>query len=358
MSLYAVILAGGSGTRLWPASLPHHPKQFLRLFNDQSLLQATHARISSVVSNEQTLVVTTQEYVALVREHLPMLPATNILVEPAARGTAAAIGLAAVHLHHRDPAAVMLVLPADHLVTDPAGFRRLLPGAEWLAEMGWLVTLGIPPVAPESAYGYIERGDAIALDARFDVGTFKASRFVEKPDAESARRLLASGHYWWNSGIFVWTTARILAEFAAHLPELATGLAAIAACLGTVEETSTVQRVWQHLRNETIDYGVLERSSRVAMMPAAIGWSDVGSWDAVYQNLPHDAEGNAMFGQHLPFDTVGSLIISSSRRVVTLGLVDMVVVDSADTLFVCPRSRAQDVKHVVAALRERDCEAC
>lgn len=350
MAMHAVILAGGSGTRLWPCSQRRYPKQFLDLLGRLSLLQATQARLLPLVSAEHTLVVTGEEYFNLVRKQLPAVPLANILVEPVPRGTAAAIGLAAVALRRHDPAAVMAVLPADHTIADAAQLRTILDASEGPARAGWLVTIGIPPTSPETGYGYIEHGEPIPNPLPTEIKAFRVNRFVEKPDRTAAEALLATERYTWNSGMFVWSAGRILDELAEHMPELHAGLAGIEQSLGTSQEVDTMQRIWHRLANQTIDYGVLEKSQRVAMIPADVGWNDVGSWDAVYDLLPHDDDGNAVIGRHVSLDTGGSLIVGSNRVVVTLGMTDTVIVETEESILVCPRSRSQEVKKLVATL--------
>ena len=237
---------------------------------------------------------------------------------------------------------VLAGLTADHLITKQREFQAALQTAAQLAADGWLVTLGIAPSRAETGYGYIQRG--AALPARGTQRAYRVARFVEKPARETAAKYAASGAYSWNSGMFIWRAQRVLEEMALHMPELYAGLEQIGASLGQAHAARTLAKIWPQLPAETIDYGVMEKAARVAVLPVEIGWSDVGSWDVVYNLLPHDAHGNAVSGQHYSPDTRNSLIYSGHRMVATLGLQDMVVVDTPTALLICPRERAQEVK--------------
>jgi mannose-1-phosphate guanylyltransferase len=345
MQLYALIMAGGVGTRLWPRSNRDHPKQFLRLTGDWTMIQDAQRRLLPLIAPEQVVVATNQEYVANVSEQLPAVPTINILGEPAGRGTAAAIGYAAIHLRQRAPEAVMAVVTADHVIQDTDRFRASLAAAATVAQDGWLVTLGIHPTYPETGYGYIERGAPLPAVDDFEV--FEVARFTEKPDRQTAEQLVSSGRYTWNSGMFVWRVDRILAEIEQHMPELYAGLLRIEGALGNADAEAELREVWLSLPNQTIDYGIMEKAAKVAVLPVEFGWSDVGSWASVYDLLPRDELDNAVTGQHISPDSRGNLIYSPNRVVATLGLEDMVVIDTDDVLLICPRSRSQEVKLLV-----------
>lgn len=351
--LYAVILAGGVGTRLWPYSLEQRPKQFLNIIGRLSLLQATQARLAPLVSPAHTFVATQHEMARAVADQLPMIPSSNVLIDPTGCGAASAVGLAALHLRRLDPDASMVVLTADHLIANGDTFRSALAAAERVAAENWLVTIGLRPSAPETGYGYIAQGEALPATGGFDV--FRVARFVEKPDRAAAEAFLADGRYVWNSGLSVWKAQVILDEITAYMPTLASELTEIERLhdrsLGTPVAGDTIHRIWPRVVDTTIETGVLAHSDRIAVIPAELGWSDVGSWGAVYDLLPHDAHGNAVVGQHLSPDSTGSLIFSRPEKLIaTLGLADMVVVDTDDVLLICPRSRAQEVKQLMTEL--------
>ncbi len=353
---YAVILAGGGGTRLWPRSRTAHPKQFLDLAGEETMLQAAYTRIAPIVPPERVLVITNAEYTDTVQYQLPALPAANIIGEPVGRGTAPAIGLAAVLLQQRDPAAIMAVLTADHLISRQETFRRvLLATAQLAAVPGRLVTLSITPTFAETGYGYVERGEEV--ERAFGFVAYRVQRFTEKPNRQTAERFVASGRFGWNSGMFVWRSDSILDEMTRQMPTLRAHLAAIAAALGTRDEASVLATVWPQIRAETIDFGIMEGARDVVTLPVDIGWNDVGSWAALADELPANEDGNVVYGPHVLIDTHNSFIFSDSRLVATVGLENMIVVDTTDALLICPRARAQDVKKVTEALKERGLNA-
>jgi mannose-1-phosphate guanylyltransferase len=349
--MYGLIMAGGSGTRLWPHSRSGRPKQFLRLSGEQTMLQETARRVLPLISYERLLVVTGPGYADLVREQLPELPAENIIVEPSGRGTAPAVGLGALHVRRRDPDGVMAVLSADHSVERPDLFCRQLAVGETMARQGYLVTLGITPAAPATGYGYIEGGELIytADDER----VFRVRRFVEKPDLQRAQEYLAAGGFFWNAGMFVWSAESILCELARFEPLLAQGLALINCHLHTPRAAEVIERVWPEIPNVAIDTAVMERTSHAVVIPSDIGWSDVGDWAALSQLLPQDDNGNTVVGSCVQIDTRNSLIYGNGRVVATIGVEDLVIVDTHDVLLICPRERIQDVKTMVAEIRKR-----
>lgn len=347
--IYALVLAGGSGTRLWPHSRIHKPKQFLQFGDRGTMLQETVARSRPLIPDQRTFVATNAGYVPLVAEQLPAIPPAQILAEPAGRGTAPCIGLAALHLLRQDPDAVMVVLSADHYVTYPDRLNEALSRAAELAQAGHLVTLGIIPTGPSTGYGYIQRGEPLADGP----AGFQVRSFAEKPDAERAAAYLAGGDYYWNAGIFIWRADRILAELAAHRPVLAHALHLIDRAIGTPEYEEVLRSVWGEIENVAIDIAVMERTRRAVVLPVDIGWSDVGDWSALADTLPVDEHGNSVVGAHVGVDTSNSLIFGNGRVVATIGLHDLVIVDTDDALLICPRDRAQDVKTVLGQVRQR-----
>jgi mannose-1-phosphate guanylyltransferase len=349
--LYAVILAGGSGTRLWPRSRQAMPKQFLDIVGKRTMLQEAADRIEPLVPPERTFVITNQEYVPIVQEQLPRLPAANTIGETSGRGTAPAIGLAATVLRRLDPSAIMVVLTADHLIAEREHFRDALQAAVDVAEEGYLVTLGIRASYAETGYGYIERGQFLEKARGFDA--YRVVRFAEKPDLQTAQSFVDSGNYSWNSGMFIWRVTDILAEMQRLMPKLYVQLREIGRHLGTDEEGSTYQRVWPQITRQTIDFGVMEHARNVAILPVDIGWSDVGSWATLLDVLPADKDGNVVAGEVECVDTRHSLIYSPGRLIATIGLKDFIVVDTGDVMLICPKDRAQDVRIIVDRLQER-----
>jgi len=349
VKLYAVIMAGGAGTRLWPRSRQNRPKQFLDIVSESTMLQETFLRIEPLIPPDRVFVITNGTCAPIVREQIPQLPRDNVIVEPAGRNTAPAIGLAALYLRQLDPEGMMVVLPADHLIHEAAHFREVLEVVAEVAQDGYLVTMGIQPGSPHTGYGYIQRGDALRQVGQYSV--YKVARFTEKPDEVTAQRFLDSGQYYWNSGMFGWKVSAILRAIEAHLPALHDQLATIEAALGSQREREVMEEVWQGVESISIDYGVMERADNAAVIPMDVGWSDVGGWATVAKLLPRDAEDNVVVGEHIGMDTTGSLLYSSGRLIATIGLRDMIVVDTEDALLICPKARAQEVKDLVDELK-------
>jgi len=353
---YAVIMAGGGGTRLWPLSRQARPKQMLRLLEERSLFQTSVERLKGLFPPERILVVTVAEQAAILREQSPSIPAENFLLEPMPRGTASVIGFAGVVLKHRDPQAVMAVLTSDHFIGNEEGFRDLLATAYRVAQEGLLVTLGITPSYPATGYGYIQLGEKLGNYGGRDV--YQVVRFKEKPDEEHAREMLTAGDHAWNSGMFVWLVDHILDEFGNQMPELHLQLNEIAAAWGTSAQAETLGRVWPKINPETIDYGIMEGAKKAAVIPAGnLGWNDVGSWDSLFDVLPADAQGNiVMGGHHIGLDTRQSLVYVNQehRLIVTIGVEDLVVVDTGDVLLVCRKDQAQKVRQIVSQLKTED----
>lgn len=351
---YAVIMAGGGGTRLWPLSRSQRPKQSLQLFRQRTLFQLAVDRLTPVLEPERILVVTVPAYAELLRGQADSLAADNFISEPFPRGTASAIGLVAIMLHQRDPGAVMACLTADHIIRNEQRFRELLGAAEALALEGELVTLGVTPSYPSSGYGYIHIGGHLKTVEGFEA--HRVLRFEEKPDRELAERYLESGEYAWNSGMFVWRVTRILEEIERLMPELHAGLAEIAEALGTDQQGQVVQRVWDQLKAETIDYGIMERAERVSVIRADdLDWLDIGGWDRLPDLADTDKSGNLVVaGKALLLDSAGSVVYQagSDRLIAILGIEDLIVVDTDDVLLVCRRDQAEGVRRLVAKLSE------
>jgi mannose-1-phosphate guanylyltransferase len=348
--LYAVILAGGGGTRLWPLSRQRQPKHLLSLYKDHTLLAETYARVRPLIRADHLLVITVAEHAQAARDELPEVPASNFVIEPEGRGTGPCVGLMAALLRKRDADAVMISLHADHAIEDEESFRRVLSAALEAAQAGHLVTLGVAPTCPETAYGYIERGDR--LDQAHGHDVYRVQRFTEKPDLEEACSFVESGRYFWNSGIFAWRVSTILEQFRRLQPQLYTQLMEIEPSLGTPRQAEAMQRVWPSMQSVSIDVGIMEGADDVVVIPADVGWSDVGCWTSVADLLPADADGNVAEGEHVTLDCQDTYIHSSGRLVAALGLQGIVIIETEDAVLVCPKERAQEVKQVVEKLRK------
>ena len=348
---YAVIMAGGGGTRLWPVSRKERPKQLLPLLDDKTLFQSTVKRLENFFPPERILVVTVTEQASEMQKQAPEIPLENYLIEPAPRGTASVVGLAAAVLRKRDPDAMMSVLPSDHFIRNRDLFHYLMREAFQVAEKGYLVTLGITPTYPSTGYGYIQQGEA--LDGEFKYPVYTVKRFIEKPNEETAQQLLRMGDHSWNSGMFIWKTETILGEFARQMPALHKQLTKIEKALGTENAAAVLEKVWEKVEKETIDYGIMEHAREVAVIPAQFEWNDIGSWKTLMEILQADEMGNVLIGEHLALDTQNTLVYSPNKLVATVGLENMVIVETDDALLICPQDRAQDVRDIVNALREK-----
>jgi mannose-1-phosphate guanylyltransferase len=351
---YAVIMAGGGGTRLWPVSRKEKPKQLLPLIGQETLFQSTVARLKDLFPPERILVVTVEEQAPEMKEQAVDIPEENYLIEPGPRGTASVVGLAAMVLQTRDPQALMAVLPSDHFIRNVDLFHYLLKAAFGVAENEYLVTLGITPTAPSTAYGYIQQGKAVDGEYRYPV--YSVKRFKEKPDEETAQQLLRSGDHSWNSGMFIWRADTILNEINRQMPELGKTLDVIKTSWGTAAQAEVLAKNWLDLKNETVDYGIMEKAEHVAVLPAGgLGWSDVGSWSSLFEVLLPDMNGNIATNAvlHLGHETHNTLVYGGhDRLIVTIGVDDMVIVDTGDALLVCKTDQSQKVKEVVEHLRK------
>ncbi len=352
---YAAIMAGGGGTRLWPLSRRRRPKQSLALFGDRSLFRMAVDRVLPIIPPERILILTVEDQMGLLREQAPEVPEANFILEPAPRGTASAIGLAAVHLMQRDPEAVMACLTADHYIGNTHRFREVLLAAHDAAMQGSLITLGITPSRPDPGYGYIRRGAPEAQHRGFQA--FRVRSFQEKPSPETAEAYIASGEYSWNSGMFIWRAQAILDEIALQMPALHRGLGAIRAALGKDDEQEIIRQVWGGLETVTVDYGIMEGARDVLVIPADdLGWTDVGDWGRLFDILEKDPQGNLTIGgEGLIEGGSGNFIVldvgDARKLVALLDVKDLVVVDTGDALLVCKRQKAHRVKELVGLLK-------
>ncbi|MEE8329414.1 MAG: mannose-1-phosphate guanylyltransferase/mannose-6-phosphate isomerase [Thermodesulfovibrionia bacterium] len=355
-SLYAVVIAGGSGTRFWPLSREDTPKQLLTIGGKQTLIQATVSRMASIIPIERTFIVTNPVQAESINFQLLAMTGmscdSNFILEPEAKNTAPAIGLAAVHLRRLDPEAVMVVLPSDHIIKDIDKFRdSILLGAK-ISARGYLVTIGARPNRPETGFGYIKSGK------RIEEGIYKADEFKEKPDKKKAKEYLKDGRYYWNSGIFIWKADIILNAIKRHMPELHDGLVKIEGAIGTEKYEPVARKVFSEIKSESIDYGILEKAVKVAVVTAEMDWSDVGSWNTLDHVLPVDGDNNVIKGNLITIDNKNSIFFCGKRLVAVIGLEDMIVVDTPDATLICPRSRAQEVKKIVDILKGRGAKEC
>jgi mannose-1-phosphate guanylyltransferase len=359
IQIHAVILAGGRGTRFWPRSRMHTPKQLLNIVGKDTMLQQTVARLKPLIPSERIWTVTNAEQAAAVRKQVPAPARKRVLIEPMGLNTAVAIGLAAIHARHvAHGDALMAVLPADHYIERPKKFREIVSAALDVArEPGRMVVLGIPPSRPETGFGYIERtGEPIGAQG-FPV--FAVRRFTEKPELQLAQEYVASGNYHWNAGMFFWRVSTFLENLKRFLPKTHAALEKLADFIGTRNYERKLRAIYPKLENISVDYAVLEPATRVEgparvfVIPAEVGWSDIGSWAAVYQLLAKKSGENVLGGRGHTLDAEGNFLWSPSKFVAAIGVRDLVVVETPDALLICPRDRAQDVGKVVKWLDEQ-----
>jgi len=352
--MYAVIMAGGKGARFWPRSRNRLPKHLLDIVSEQTIIQETIARIAPLVPPEKTLIVTGAGHAGELMRQLPEIPQANILIEPVGRNTAPCIGLAAVAIRKAVGDDVMIVLPSDHKIADEPTFCRILQAAAGTAECGnHLVTVGIEPTGPETGYGYIEKGERRMTVAGEDV--FAVQSIREKPNREQARALLNQGGFFWNSGMFIWKASAVLTAMAAYLPDIHAGLLEIEAALGTADQDEVIARIYGGFRSISIDYGIMEKAANTLLVPGDFGWSDVGSWDALWEVSPRDDQGNAVRSGRglIAIDSRNNLVYSPQKLVSLVGVEDVIVVETEDALLICRRGESQAVKQVVDTLEEQ-----
>jgi mannose-1-phosphate guanylyltransferase len=347
MKIYAVIMAGGIGSRFWPRSKKKCPKQLLKIFGDHTMIQDTVKRLNGLVENENIYIVTNKQQKAGILTQLSHLPLNNIIEEPFGRNTAACIGLASILIQKKDPDAVILVLPADHIINNDKEFHNtLLNAANFANDSKGLVTIGIPPTKPETGYGYIQIDEKEVSDR-----VHKVLTFAEKPNYATAVRFIESGDFYWNSGMFIWRADVILEEIKNYMPDLHDGLIKIQDSIDSKKFQETLMNVYGMLKKISIDYGIMEKSKKVHLIKGNFEWSDVGSWEAVYELSPKDEDGNAKVGQVYTEHAQDSYIYSPDKFTAIIGVDNLIVINDKDSLLICRRDNAQDVKMIIDYLK-------
>ncbi len=353
LMIFPVIMAGGTGTRFWPQSRSRFPKQFLK-FNhtEESLLQSTYRRIKALVPEDQIYVVTNKRYLSKVNAQLPSLAAANVIVEPMRRDTAPCIGLATLFLSEVQSDGVMVLVPSDHYIAQEADFMASLRYAVEVAEKSdSIITLGITPTEPKTGYGYIKQGEIYDNQAN-DLRIHQVEEFTEKPNLDKAREYLASGQYLWNSGIYICRIKVMLRAIYQHMPKLARSLARIGRSIGTAELELELRKCYREMEKISIDYGIMEKEPNILVIPCECGWDDIGSWSVVGNMLPKDQNGNSIRGNHIGIDTENCIIEGSGHRLIaTLGVENLIVIQTKDVVMVCQRERDQEVKELVKLVK-------
>ncbi len=348
--MFAVVMAGGGGTRLWPKSRETHPKQMHALAGVKPLVQEMTERLQRIVGDNQVYIITNSHQKSAITGVMPDM-AGRVLVDPYRRDTAACIGLAAVYLSAVDPNAVMGIFASDHFIGKEGKFSGVVHAAEKLAEQGHVVTIGIRPTGPETGYGYIEMGESVGTAGGREA--FRVSKFVEKPDRATAEKYVESGRYLWNSGMFVWSIPTVLGLYEKHLPETFERLMRIKAALGTPQEHDVVDSEYKQMDRVSVDYGIMEKLDDTLVIPGDFEWNDIGSWATVSAIAGKDEHGNAVQASHIGLDTHGCLVIGAEGKIIaTIGVDDLIIVDTDDALLICKNDRAQDVKKLVDKLKE------
>lgn len=347
----AVIMAGGKGERFWPKSRTSLPKQFLTLTdNGKSMIQQTVERLESLIKIENIYVVTNELYENLVMEHLPNLPKENIIIEPIAKNTAPCIGLAAVHIAKKNKDSKMIVLPSDHLIKFNDLFIETLKCSLKIVEdENNIATIGITPNYPETGYGYIKFQKSEKYEEIYNV--YEVLKFVEKPNLEKAKEYLSTGKYLWNSGMFIWKTSTILNNFEKYLPETYKKLEEIKETIGTEKYFETLKEKFSEIESESIDYGIMEKAENIYVVPGNFGWDDVGSWLSLERINKTNQDGNVIKGNVISIKTKNSIVQGTNKLIATIGVEDLIVVDTEDALLICNKNNTQDVKEVINNLK-------
>lgn len=351
--MYAAIIAGGSGTRLWPKSRKGKPKQFQNLYSENSMLQDTVRRLEPLIPQENVFVIAGRTHKPIIEEQLPWINPDNVIGEPMGKDTAPAVGVIATLIHHRDPSAVILVSPADHVILREEAFRRLLEVGEQVAsEASNIVTIGIKPAAPETGYGYIQMSENLR---HFDgVEVREVISFKEKPDLITAEEYVSSWQYVWNSGMFIWSAKTIVDLFEAHSPQIHKLLMQYDKAIGTPDEAKVFDEIYEQFPRISVDYAILENAKDIFVIPASIGWSDLGAWSSLREIKIPDEHGNVILGEHVGIDTHSCLIHGEPDRLIaTIGLDNLVIVDTGDALLVLPAGRSQEIKELLEEVKKK-----
>ncbi|MCK6622919.1 MAG: mannose-1-phosphate guanylyltransferase [Calditrichaceae bacterium] len=356
MKIYGILMAGGMGTRFWPRSREKSPKQVLNVFGDGTLIQAAYQRLANFIEDSQILVVTNYDQKEVIQKQLPQLSAENFILEPFGKNTAPCIGLAAIQVAYQDPDNIMIVVPADHVISNVAEFQTVMKLAvDFVSRQDSLVTLGITPDEPATGYGYIQAGEEVLKADHHSV--LQVRTFAEKPNLETAKRFLKSGDFYWNSGMFIWRASTILREIGEKLPEIYEGLMELSRSIGKRDYQGKLEDVYRRIKGISIDFGVMQEAQNVYVIPADLGWNDVGSWETVYDISPKDKNLNAgEYAELISIESRKCYVYSPEKAVALVGVENLIIVDTGDALLVCKKSSAQDVKEVVDHLKKKGLE--
>ncbi len=351
--MYAVIMAGGQGTRLWPLSRQKKPKQLHPFASDKPLIRETYERLIPKFSNDEIIISTTPEFVDDIKKILPDIPDDNYIVEPMPMNTAPACGLVSKILNLRDPNSSVVFLPSDHMIRDSKKFIKILNYADAMIEKfpDHIVTIGINPTRPDTGLGYIQMNSQIDVDGEMKL--FSVKRFIEKPTLEKAEQYLSSWEYLWNAGMFVWKTSHILELFAKNLPDTLAVLNKIGEVVGTPDEAATIKKEYKNVEKISIDYGIMEKTDDMLVIPGNFGWSDIGSWGTLLEVLSevHDAKVITK-GHHIGLGDENCLVLAGDKLIATVGLTNVIIVDTPDAILVCNADRSQEVKELMAKIKE------
>jgi mannose-1-phosphate guanylyltransferase len=349
MDITCVVMAGGKGERFWPKSRTSLPKQFLNISGSKSMIQQSIARLEQITDIGKIFVVTNELYAELIKAQIPHLPDENIIIEPVGRNTAPCVGLAALIIEERFPDSTMVVIPSDHIISNEQGFAKIVRTAAEIAGDSYLVTLGIKPTYPETGYGYI-KSNGVSLVVN-DLEVHRVERFVEKPAHDLAVQYVESGDYFWNSGMFIWKLSTIRRSIQELMPEMHDVLESMKAGFANRDRLQVIKEEFPKMPDQSIDYGIMEKSGNILMIPCMFGWDDVGSWTALERIHERDEDGNIIRGNILSLDTKRCIIESNGKLIATLGVEDLIIVDTEDVTLICAKDKAQEIKLLLKELR-------